>query len=43
MMDTEYGDYVSKLTKQNVLEAVNAEMQKKRQEDEAQRKMGIIA
>lgn len=42
MMDTEYGDYVSKLNKQNVLEAVNAQMQKKRQEDEARRKMGIM-
>ncbi len=42
MMDTEYGDYVSKLKKQNVLEQVNAQMQKKRQEDEARRTMGII-
>lgn len=42
MMDTEYGDYVSKLNKQNVLEAVSAQMQKKRREDEAQRKMGIM-
>ncbi|MBR1472353.1 MAG: flagellin FliC5 [Lachnospiraceae bacterium] len=41
MMDTEYGDYVSQLGKQNVLEQVNAQMQKKRQEDAARRMMGI--
>ncbi len=42
MMDTEYGDYVSRLKQQNVLEQVNAQMQKKRQEDAARRTMGII-
>ncbi len=42
MMDTEYGDYVSKLKKQNVLETVTAQMQKKRQEDEARRKLGVL-
>jgi hypothetical protein len=33
---------VSRLKQQNVLEQVNAQMQKKRQEDAARRTMGII-
>ena len=42
MMDTEYGDYVSKLKKQNLLEQTNAEMQRKRREDNQRRIMGIV-
>ncbi|MBR5421441.1 MAG: flagellin [Lachnospiraceae bacterium] len=42
MMDTEYGDYVSKLKTQNVMEQVQAQLQKKRQEDEARKMMGVI-
>ena len=33
MMDTEYGEYVSQMKKQGLLEQVQAEMQRKRQED----------
>ena len=42
MMDTEYGEYVSQMKKQGLLEQVQAEMQKKRQEDGARKTMGIV-
>ena len=41
-MDTEYGEYVSQMKKQGLLEQVQAEMQKKRQEDAARKTMGIV-
>jgi hypothetical protein len=42
MMDTEYGEYVGQLKKQGLLEQVQAEMQKKRQEDATRKTMGIV-
>ncbi len=40
--DTEYGEYVQKLQKQRTLEDVQIAMQKKRQEDEENRKLGLF-
>ena len=42
MMDTEYGEYVSQLKKQGLLEQVQADMQKRKQENAAKKTMGII-
>ena len=42
MMDTEYGEYVSQMKKQGLLEQVQEEMQRKRQEDAARKTMGIV-
>lgn len=40
--DTEYGDYIQKLQKQQTLNNVQIMMQKKRQEDEENRKLGLF-
>lgn len=40
--DTEYGEYIQKLKKQNTLNDVQMEMQKKRQEDEERRKLSLF-
>ena len=42
MMDTDYAEYVGKLKQQNLLEEVQARLQKKRQEDDAKKTLGII-
>ena len=42
MGDTEYGDYIQKLKKQQVLNDVQIQMQKRRQEDEARRVTGLF-
>lgn len=40
--DTDYGEYIQKLKKQNTLNDVQLEMQKKRQEDEERRKLSLF-
>ncbi len=42
MGDTEYGDYIQKLKKQQVLNDVQIQMQKRRQEDEERRVTGLF-
>ena len=42
MRDTDYAEYVGKLKQQNLLEEVQARLQKKRQEDDAKKTLGII-
>lgn len=42
MGDTEYGDYVSKLQKQGILDNVQLMMQRRRMEEEEQQKLGLF-
>ncbi len=42
MMDTDYAEYVGKLKTQNLLEEAQARLQKKRQEDHANKILGVI-
>jgi flagellin len=42
MGDTEYGDYIQKLKKQQLLNDVQAQMQKRRQENEERRVTGLF-
>ena len=42
MGDTEYGDYIQKLKKQQTLNEIQIEMQKRRQEDKARQTIGLF-